>query len=389
LSPAAATSVFLACTFTALAVSMAFMPKWLSANGLDPQLLGVSLALGAGARLLGGPMAGRIADALGDRKRVLRAACLLATLAVALYPVAPTPWALVLVAFLQGLCFGPIGPLSELITIRAARRHGFDYGFVRATGSFAYLVAVIATGILVDAAGTGIVAWLLLAACAAGALTARWLPDDGTPAATAAATPPGAGFLGLLRRPDIRALLVVSGLVQGSHALFYGFSAVHWLAHGHDATIVGLLWAEGVVIEILVFLLARRYAERIGTVRLALLAAAAGILRWGILAETVWLPALALSCALHGLTFGAMHLGSMRFVQEHVPAVRAATGQTLLSALGVGAWMMAASLASGPLYAAFAGHAFWAMAAMCLLAVPAALRLARCMAASGGAGDGP
>lgn len=360
---------------------MAFMPKWMSANGLPPELLGLSLALGAGARLIGAPIAGRIADSLGDRRRVLRATCLLATAAVALYAVAGTPWTLILVAALHGLCFGPIGPLSELITIRAARRYGFDYGLVRSSGSFAFLVAVIVTGILVDIAGIGIAAWLLLTACAAGALTARWLPDDGELGAPIA-TGPATGFLGLLRRGDICALLVVSGLIQGSHALFYGFSAVHWLANGHDATVVGLLWAQGVAAEILVFIAARRFAERIGTVRLALIAAVAGIIRWSLLAETEWLPALVLSCALHGLSFGAMHLGAMRFVQDRVPASRAATGQTLLAALGVGAWMMIGSLASGPLYAAFGGRAFWAMAAMCLCAIPAALWLARRMAAA-------
>ncbi len=380
LSPAAAANAaFLACTFVAFAVGMAYLPKWLSAQGLDPQLLGLALALGAAGRLVGGMLAGRIADALGDRRRVLRWACLAASLTVALYlPAAGLPLALVAISLLHGLWFGPIGPLSELVTLRAARRHGYDYGRVRACGSTAFLIAVVAAGMLVDWAGIGVASWLLLGACVAAAIMAQRLPDDGL-SGEVPASPAAGGYLTLLQRPDLRALLVVSGLIQGSHAMYYGFSTVHWTAHGHDATVVGLLWASGVGSEVLLFLAARGLAEKLGPVRLALAAAAAGLARWGIAAETVWLPALFVSCMLHGLTFGAMHLAAMRFLQERMPPGRAAMGQTLLAALGSGLWLMAGSLLSGPLYAAFGGRAFWAMAAMCMIAVPCILWLSRRM----------
>jgi PPP family 3-phenylpropionic acid transporter len=102
------------------------------------------------------------------------------------------------------------------------------------------------------------------------------------------------------------------------------------------------------------------------------------VLRWGITAETAWLPALAGAQALHAATFGAQHLAAMR-VLAGLPRGQAATAQTVHSALGVGLAMGVLTFASGPLYAAAGGAAFWAMAGLCALALPGALGLRRAL----------
>jgi PPP family 3-phenylpropionic acid transporter len=75
-----------------------------------------------------------------------------------------------------------------------------------------------------------------------------------------------------------------------------------------------------------------------------------------------------LAQALHAMTFGAMHLATMRVMQQTVPAAVAGTAQTMLAA-GIGAAMMAGTLAAGWFYAALGGAVFWGMAAMCALAL--------------------
>jgi PPP family 3-phenylpropionic acid transporter len=178
-----------------------------------------------------------------------------------------------------------------------------------------------------------------------------------------------------LRLPAFRLLLLLSALIQGSHALYYGFGSIHWAAAGHSATVIGLLWAEGVVAEVALFLWGRRLADRLGPVGLSLLAAGAGALRWAVTAESAALPALAAAQLLHAATFGAQHLAAMRVLMQVVPPPMAATAQTLHASLGVGLASGALMLASGPLYAALGGAAFWAMAGLCAAAVPAAWRL--------------
>ena len=65
-------------------------------------------------------------------------------------------------------------------------------------------------------------------------------------------------FAAPFQEPAFRWLLPLSALIQGSHALYYGFSTIHWTAAGLSPGVIGLLWAEGVVVEVLLFLYGRQ-----------------------------------------------------------------------------------------------------------------------------------
>jgi PPP family 3-phenylpropionic acid transporter len=73
-----------------------------------------------------------------------------------------------------------------------------------------------------------------------------------------------------------------------------------------------------------------------------------------------WLPWLQ---ALHGLSFGATHLGAVQFVAQSALPGRAATAQGLLAWTN-GFAMAGAMAASGLLYARFGAAGYWAMAAL-------------------------
>ena len=172
------------------------------------------------------------------------------------------------------------------------------------------------------------------------------------------------------------AIIAASALVQGSHAAYYAFGSIHWERAGVPATAIGLLWSWSVVAEVALFAWGRPLADRLGPRGLAFVAAGAGLLRWGITAQTAALPALVLAQALHAATFGAMHLATMRVMQQAIPPAVAGTAQTLLAA-GIGAVMMVATLLAGQGYAAFGAAVFWAMAGLCVVAVLPASRLGR------------
>jgi PPP family 3-phenylpropionic acid transporter len=80
---------------------------------------------------------------------------------------------------------------------------------------------------------------------------------------------------------------------------------------------------------------------------------------------------------LHAASFGMMHLAAMRLVFALAPPGQASTAQTLHMALGPGLFIGLMTFASGPLYAAFGGAAWWFAAAMAALALPVAAGLAR------------
>jgi MFS transporter, PPP family, 3-phenylpropionic acid transporter len=64
---------------------------------------------------------------------------------------------------------------------------------------------------------------------------------------------------------------------------------------------------------------------------------------------------------LHGLSFGATHLGALTFVAHHAPHGQSATAQGYL-AIALGLMMAVMTSVSGLLYAAFGTFAYAAMA---------------------------
>ena len=106
-----------------------------------------------------------------------------------------------------------------------------------------------------------------------------------------------------------------------------------------------------------------------------MLSAAAGVVRWGVAAQTAALPVMALVEPLHGLTFALLHLVCMRTIAQVVPERLAATAQAFYGTVAVGMASTVLTLASGPLYGRMGASAFWVMAGLCALALPLAYRL--------------
>ncbi|TDH63362.1 MFS transporter [Dankookia rubra] len=363
-------ALLFAAQFAAVGILMPFLPAVLRDHGLTAQEIALVLAAGSAVRLLAAPAVGRGADGFGDARTILLLAAALATCTVTGFALAQGSAALLVVAVLHAMVNAPVVPLSDALCLGAAREQRFDYGRVRSAGSLSFILAAIVAGQAVQWLGVSSIVWLASACLGLTALAARGLPAE-----RAAARGRG-GFAAPFAVPAFRRILPLSALIQGSHALYYGFGTLHWQAAGLSPGVIGLLWAEGVVAEVALFLWGKPLVERLGAPGLAALAAGAGVVRWGVTAETVWLPALAAVQLLHAVTFGAQHLAAMR-VLGGMPPTQAATAQTLHASIGVGLASGLLTFASGPLYAAWGGQGFWAMAGLCVLALPLAFRLRR------------
>ena len=368
--PPARFALLFAAQFAALGVLGPFLPAVLAGHGLTAQQIALVLATASAVRLLAAPAVGRGADGLGDARTILVVAAACAACTVTGYALAGGFVGLLLVAAMHAMVNAPVIPLTDALCLGASRERRFDYGRVRSAGSVAFILGAVAAGQAVQWLGVTSVVWLAAACLGLTALAARGLPPLQT----------GGGGRGGFREPfsvpAFRRILPLSALIQGSHALYYGFGTLHWQAAGLSPGIIGLLWAEGVVAEVALFLWGKPLVERLGAAGLAALAAGAGVIRWGVTAETAWLPALAAVQLLHAVTFGAQHLAAMR-VLGGMPPAQAATAQTLHASIGVGLASGLLTFACGPLYAAWGGQGFWAMAGLCALALPLAFRLRR------------
>jgi MFS transporter, PPP family, 3-phenylpropionic acid transporter len=379
--------ILYAALYAGFGVQSPYLPSLLEGRELRPEAIALVLAASTAVRLASGPAAGRLADRL-DAPKVILALCSAAAALIALgYLPARGLWPLFAVGVFHSAALAPLAPLSDTLALGAAAparsddavRRGFDYGWVRGAGSAAFILGSVLSGQAVGHFGVAAVVWLnaaLLAAAAFAALRVPQLLPTQDAAQPAAAKGSIRGVGALLRLPLYRRVVLVAALILGSHAMHDSFAVIRWGAAGIGPGTAGLLWSLSVAAEVMVFLfVGRPLLDRLAPAGAAMLAAAAGIVRWAVLAETAWLPALAAVEPLHGLTFALLHLTCMRLLAECVPRHLAATALTLYGTVGIGAAATLLTLASGPLYARFGAHGFWVMVALCAVALPLARTL--------------
>jgi PPP family 3-phenylpropionic acid transporter len=370
--------------YAAFGVASPFWPRFFEERGVAPAELGMLLAMGTAARLVSGPIAGGIADRFDARVSTL-AICIGLSALFALGLLRADGFPLLLAVSLgQAAVLAPVTTLADALASRrgtkvAGQTHGgFEYGWVRGAGSAAFVAGTLIAGQVVSATALGSVvflhAGLLLAAALVTSLSIKDAPEpveDARPATAAAAD-----FRVLLHLPLFRRLLLVAALVLGSHAMHDAFAVIRWNAAGIGPGLASVLWSLSVASEVAVFwLIGPRLLARAGPAGAAAIAAAAGVLRWTVMAISADPLALVVVQPLHGLTFALLHLACMRLLVRIVPARLAASGQAIYAFAAASATGLM-TLAAGSLYADFGAHAFFAMAVLCAAALPltAALR---------------
>ena len=360
-----------AALYGAYGTESAYLPAFLQSHALPVEDIGAVLAMGTLVRIAAGPAAGRLADRFAARRLVLGLSAALAGLIGSTYLGAYGLVPLLLVCMAHSAVTAPLAPICDALAVPASiGPRGFRYGWVRGAGSMAFVGGTLLSGQLVDRFGLGCIIaassalFLALAPCAARVEAPA--AADGREVAAG----PASAFRALLAIPAYRTLLIVVSLVIGSHALNDAFAVITWRAAGYDGSVVSLLWSESVLAEVLVFFVVGPWLmRRVGPAGAAAISAGAGVLRWGVMGSTSALPALVAVQGLHGFTFALLHLAAMRIIGTAVPDRLSATAQSIYGNLALGIASAALTYASGYLYADFGLRAFWAMAALCGLAL--------------------
>jgi PPP family 3-phenylpropionic acid transporter len=357
-SPAVRLAFYYIAYFLCAGIHLPYWPVWLAGEGMGPAAIGFLAGIAASVRIVAGPLAGWLADRTGERKRIMVVIGFLCFFTFCFYLVADGFWQIAAVGILYGLFWTPLMALGDSITVTAARNHGFQFGRVRMWGSVAFIVASFGGGLILAGRSHEWVLWVLIVVMGLQALSNVFLPDERVPLAPREG---GSPLRRLLRDPLFILFMACASCAQISHTVLYAFGTLHWRAMGISDMAIGLLWAEGVVAEIILFYVGARLLRRVRPLSLFTLGLAAGVLRWGgtAFATEVW--QLAILQALHGLSFGATYLGATLFVARGVAPHAAATAQSLYAAVSAGLALSIGFNLSGPLYATLDQYAFLVM----------------------------
>jgi PPP family 3-phenylpropionic acid transporter len=371
--------VFLYCgLFSAFGLVSPFLPAFLAARGLRPEELGMVLGAGTAVRLVCGPFAGRLADRFHAFRAELAIFAILAASAALLYFPVHALWMVVVVSLFQAATLAPLVPLADALSLAHARAGqegklgGFKYGWVRGAGSTAFVTSTLLAGQVAGIYGLSAPIWLsavCLLATAAAAILVPAFPADPTGRADAGSA--RVPWLALFRRRAFVRVVVIAALVLGSHTMYDSFAVIRWTDAGISPATTAMLWSESVAAEVLVFLfIGPRLLGVLNPAGALALASVCGSVRWGVVAQTTEVAALALVQPLHGFTFALLHLACMRIIADTVPRDLAGTAQAVYGLVGVGGASVVLTVLSGWLFAQFGPSGFWAMALLCVLALP-------------------
>jgi PPP family 3-phenylpropionic acid transporter len=339
-------------------ITLPFFPVWLKAKGLDPGMIGIVLAAPMIVRVFAIHSAARLADARDVLRGTIVVASCLGVAGYVLLGLSNGAVAILIVYVLTALVLTPVMPLSETYALKGLSARGRAYGPVRLWGSAAFILGTFIAGFATDTIPARYLIWLIVAGAALTAAVGFMLEPMHTSAPSAQPAGPRPH---LLRDPAFITVVAAASLIQSSHAVYYGFSALEWHGNGLDGTAIAALWGLGVIAEIVLFAVSGRLPPFFQPITLLMIGAAGATLRWSAMAfnpPDVVLPFLQL---LHAASFGATHLGALGFVARHAPHGQSATAQGYLS-IAQGVVFAAMTGVSGWLYGAFGARAYAAMA---------------------------
>lgn len=360
-----------------------YLPLWMKDLGYGLIAISLVTAAQAATRLFAPFLWGWLSDHSGERVRLMRwcaTVSMLVSFALALHSVTGHLGWLMAVMLLMFAHNSALVPISETTMSHLVTRCGqFDarlYGRVRLCGSVGFLLTVLAAGWWFEHVGLStfvVWTWVSLAVVVA---SVWWMPDLREEPHTHGDSSP---LRDVLRRHEVQLLLGAAFFHVFSHIGLYAFFSLYLDALGYSKTTIGVLWAIGVLAEIVWFLTQSRWLPWMSLTAWLIVCSALTVLRMGVTAlwgDVLWL--LVLVQTLHAFTFATHHTANVALISHYFPGRLRGRGQALYTVVAYGSTGVLGALLGGLLSERFGLAAvFWMCGATALAACGLAVMLAR------------
>ena len=226
-------------------------------------------------------------------------------------------------------------PLAESLTLAHLKANKADskYSHIRLWGSIGFIVAAILLGIMIDSIGEKSLIYALLLTQLVIFLLAFILPTKKViflPKKKRSIWP-------ILKKREVVVLLLSCALMVSSHGLLYNFYSIFLEQQGYSGTTIGLLWAVGVVFEIIIFLLMPRILNKFTLKAVLLISLGFAVIRFFLIGAYVdSMILLFIAQVMHAATFGSFHVASIQLIAHFFYNEHQARGQSLYNSITYG-----------------------------------------------------
>lgn len=357
-----------------------YLPLWLKDMGLSIFIISLLTSVQALTRIFAPYAWGWLSDHSGERVRLLRYGATAALVFSLGLWFELGVWSLALVLLLMFTHTSAMMPMSEAAMAHLVSRGGaFDakrYGRVRLWGSLGFLLTVLLAGAWFEAFGMGAFPLWTGVTLLAIVLSTWAMPDLRETVPVHEEKLP---VWPVLRQRPVQWFFAALFFHVLSHIGIYVFFSLYLDALGYSKTMIGVLWAVSVIVEIGWFFTQSRWLPLLSLSAWLVLCALAMVLRMGITASSASvLPLLLLAQGLHALTFATHHAVCVALLSHHFPGRLRGRGQALYTVIGYGVPGVLGGLAGGVLSSTYGlASIYWVSMATSVVAALCAFKVWR------------
>jgi MFS transporter, PPP family, 3-phenylpropionic acid transporter len=342
-----------------------FLGLYLSDIGFTAYAIGLVNAVLMGTKIVAPNLWGWLCDYTGKRLFIILLGSGLATVFFAGLFFWQELLPILVITFLYSFFWNAVLSQFDTVTIQYLGKDSHRYSQIRVWGSIGFIVSVTLLGFLFDFFSIRYlipIAWILLML-----ITVNCVFLSEPPASKKIAS-----FVScktIVKQPAVIAFFSAVFLLQLSFGAYYTFFSLYLESYGYSRTMIGLLWALGVLAEVILFLFVHRLMPAVGVSALLFWSLLLTSFRWfltAFFADHLWVVVFA-QC-IHAFSFGAAHAASIELIRQFFKGKNAGQGNALYSSVTFGVGGAIGAVGSGLLWSVNPQLLFVVAAVVLLLA---------------------
>ena len=347
--------------FASLGVLVPYWSLYLKSLGFSSLAIGALIAILPATKLVAPYIWGWLADHTRRSMLIIRVSSLLALVTFLLVFISQELWWLTFVMLLFSFFWNATLPQFEAMTLNHLGEDSHHYSMIRLWGSLGFIVIVVLIGDLLQTHDADVIPLVVLSTFVLILLFSFIVPEKlNTPHSD------HSPIWHVIKQPKVMAFLVVCFLMLCSHGPYYTFYTIFLEEQGYSSHMIGVLWAVGVIAEVIIFLLMHRMLPAYGARTLLIVTLLLTTIRWLLIGFFVEdLPMLFLAQLIHAFSFGMFHSVGISLVHEYFTGSHQGRGQALYSSVSFGAGVAVGSLISGMLWDKWGASVLFAFASCC------------------------
>jgi len=324
-----------------------YLGLYLKDIGFTGQAIGAVSGVLMGTKIVAPNLWGWICDITGKRLRIISLGSFVAMMCFSALFYWQSLISILIITFLYSFFWNAVLSQFDTVTIQYLGEDSHRYSQVRVWGSIGFIVSVTLLGWLFDYYSIHYlipIAW--------GLLVLIWLSTLSLKEPKKIIYPQShSHWLILLRKPAVIAFFIAAFLLQFSFGAYYSFFSLHLESYGYSRSLIGLLWALGVLCEVVLFLYMHKILPRFHVAIILFVSLLLTALRWLIIAFFADnLSMIVFAQTIHALSFGAAHAACIDLIRRFFKGPNAGQGQALYSAITFGAGGAVGAVCSGFLW---------------------------------------